>query len=95
VSGDRSSISVSPDRSKASMALRCSLKAVITAAREPLPEGVIASAEQANIHNVLPVITEMRQMSRQMPRQSGRQLGIDDKSQCAAAISTGCCARAA
>ncbi len=77
------------------MALRCSLKAVITAAREPLPEGVIASAEQANIHNVLPVITEMRQMSRQMPRQSGRQLGIDDKSQCAAAISTGCCARAA
>lgn len=81
------------------MALRCSLKAVITAAREPLPEGVIASAEQANIHNVLPVITEMRQMSRQMsrqmPRQSGWQLGIDDKSQCAAAISTGCCARAA
>ena len=95
MSGDRSSISVSPDRSKASMALRCSLKAVITAAREPLPEGVIASAEQANIHNVLPVMTEMRQMSRQMPRQSGRQLGIDDKSQCAAAISTGCCARAA
>jgi hypothetical protein len=73
------------------MAVRCSLKAVITAAREPLPEGVIAGAEQANIHNVLPVMTEMRQM----PRQSGRQLGINDKSQWTAAISMGCCACAA